>query len=144
MGKPDKLVAEITPEMDNGWGPSNPRASNPWHDLLARESLVNHLFWWKEELPGKEEYRIARASLGKVGWEVDYIITHCCSTLVQNAMSGGLYQEDALIFLPKLPRSESLNTTSLGITTWTESSKRNMFCGGRLPAKSRPPAKPEV
>lgn len=32
-----------------------------------------------------------------MGWEVDYIITHCCSTLVQNEMSGGLYQADALI-----------------------------------------------
>lgn len=79
-------MAEITLEIDNGLDPSNPR-----------ESLVNHLSWWKEELPSKEAYRIARASLDKVGWEVDYIITHCCSTLVQNAMSGGWYQADALI-----------------------------------------------
>lgn len=87
LGKPDKLVAEITPETDNSWDPSNPRESNPWHDLLTSETTFIQA----------EAVLIARASLDKVGWEVDYIITHCRSTLVQNAMSGGLYQADARI-----------------------------------------------
>lgn len=53
LGKPDKLVHEITPELDNGWDPTDPRENNPWHsrfitgvslsaskaELIAGESL---------------------------------------------------------------------------------------------------------
>ena len=57
---------------------------------------VNHRSWWKEELPSKEEYQTARATLDRAVWEVDYIITHCCPTSVQDELSGGFYQADAL------------------------------------------------
>ena len=30
LGKPDTLVAQISPELDNGWDPTDPRAENPW------------------------------------------------------------------------------------------------------------------
>ena len=53
---------------------------------------VNHLSWWEEELPSEEEYQTARANLDRAGWEVDYIITHCCPTSIQNIFGGGLYQ----------------------------------------------------
>jgi len=48
-------------------------------------------FRYVEELPSEEEYQATRASLDRAGWEVDYIITHCCSTSVQNELSGGFY-----------------------------------------------------
>ena len=66
--------------------------------LDARGAMyrVNHLSWWKEELPSEEEYQTARASLDRAGWEVDCIITHCCSTSVQDELSGRFYQADAL------------------------------------------------
>ena len=55
---------------------------------------MNHRSWWKEELPNEEEYQTARASLDSVGWEVDYIITHCCSTSVQDELRAEKgYQE---------------------------------------------------
>ncbi len=57
---------------------------------------INHLSWWKEELPNEEGYRTAKASLNRAGWGVDYIISHCCPTSVQDIFSGGLYQRDAL------------------------------------------------
>lgn len=57
---------------------------------------VNHRSWWKEELPSEEEYRTARASLGQHSWKVDYIITHCGPTSVQNELSRGFYKADAL------------------------------------------------
>jgi len=57
---------------------------------------VNHRSWWKEELPSEEEYQTARAALDNVGWEVDYIISHCCPTSVQDELSGGFYKSDAL------------------------------------------------
>ena len=67
-------------------------------ELGARGAMyrVNHLSWWKEELPSEDEYQTARANLDRAGWEVDYIITHCCSTSVQDELSGGFYQADTL------------------------------------------------
>ncbi len=57
---------------------------------------VNHLSWWKEELPSEEEYQTARATLDRAGWAVDYIITHCCPTSVQDELSNGFYKADTL------------------------------------------------
>ena len=57
---------------------------------------VNHMSWWKEELPSDEEYETAIANLERYGWEVDYIISHCCPTSIQDALSGGAYQADRL------------------------------------------------
>lgn len=55
--------------------------------------------WWPEELPSKEEMSEGLANLGKAGNEVDYIITHCCSTRIQNVLDPGpgqLYKPDVL------------------------------------------------
>ena len=43
--------------------------------LDARGAMyrVNHLSWWKEELPSEEEYQTTRTNLDRVGWAVDYI-----------------------------------------------------------------------
>lgn len=57
---------------------------------------VNHRSWWKEELSSEEEYRTARDSLGHHGWKVDYIITHCGPTSVQDELSRGFYKADKL------------------------------------------------
>lgn len=37
LGKPCKLIGEITAELDNGWDPTDPREENPWKALLVRE-----------------------------------------------------------------------------------------------------------
>ncbi len=34
LGKPEKLVPEITPALDNGWDPTDPRSDNPWLSRL--------------------------------------------------------------------------------------------------------------
>ena len=55
--------------------------------------------WWPEELPTEEEMWEGLKNLGKVNYEVDYVITHCCSTSVQNILDpapGQLYEPDAL------------------------------------------------
>lgn len=67
--------------------------------MLAKRGAmfrVNHLSWWKEELPNDDEYREARANLDTSGWRVDYVVTHCCPSSVQDIISGGLYQPDPL------------------------------------------------
>ena len=78
--------------------PDDPEFEEKQKRLESSKALyrINHVSWWKEELPSKEEYQTARASLEKCGWKVDYIITHCCSTSVQDELSGGFYQADAL------------------------------------------------
>lgn len=32
--------------------------------------------WWPEEMPSEEEMERCRASLDRVGWKVDYVVTH--------------------------------------------------------------------
>ena len=78
--------------------PDDPLFKKKCRQLDARGAMyrVNHLSWWKEELPSKEEYQTARANLDRTGWAVDYIITHCCPSSVQDAFSGGFYRKDAL------------------------------------------------
>ena len=78
--------------------PDAPLLKRKCRELDAKGAMyrINHLSWWKEELPSEKEYQTARASLDRAGWEVDYIITHCCPSSVQDTFSGGLYQKYAL------------------------------------------------
>ena len=78
--------------------PDDPLFKKKCRQLDAKGAMyrINHLSWWKEELPSEEEYQTARANLDRAGWEVDYIIPHCCPASVQDTFSGGLYQRDAL------------------------------------------------
>ena len=43
-----------------------------------------------------DEYETARKTLNQARWDVDYIITHCCPSSVQDTFSRGFYQRDAL------------------------------------------------
>ena len=57
---------------------------------------INHVSWWKEELPSDEEYETARRSLDACGWKTDWIISHCCPSGIADIIGGGLYQPDRL------------------------------------------------
>lgn len=57
---------------------------------------INHLSWWKEELPNEEELKFGIENLNKVGNKVDYIISHCCPQSVASLFSRGLYEKDKL------------------------------------------------
>ena len=58
---------------------------------------VNHISWWKEELPSDEEMREALDNLKKNNFEVDYIITHCCSSSTQDLVAkNGNYSLNVL------------------------------------------------
>ena len=52
---------------------------------------INHISWWAQELPSDEEYAEARRTLDAVGWQVDYIITHCAPTSI--ALMGTRHNE---------------------------------------------------
>ncbi len=78
--------------------PKDPLLRRKVRQLNARGALfrIDHLSWWKEELPSEAEQQAAMASLDRVGWKVDYIVTHCAPTSIQQALSPELYQPDRL------------------------------------------------
>ena len=45
---------------------------------------INHVSWWKEELPTEEEMKYGLKNLAKHNNKVDYIITHCAPSSIQN------------------------------------------------------------
>lgn len=51
---------------------------------------VNHLSWWEQELPSEEEMQEGRENLEKVVYKIDYVITHCISSGMQDLIMGKL------------------------------------------------------
>lgn len=45
---------------------------------LGRMFRINHVSWWKEELPSKEEMDFGIRTLEENGYETDFVISHCC------------------------------------------------------------------
>lgn len=66
--------------LDQGWEPYR----------------INHVSWWKEELPSEEEKQEGLENLQKYHNEVDFIVTHCCASSTQAIFSDGLYKPDVL------------------------------------------------
>lgn len=60
-----------------------------------KELRVEDISWWKEELPNMDEIANARRNLEKVNNEVDFIVSHCCSSRLQNKIDMG-YETDIL------------------------------------------------
>ena len=58
------------------------------HDTNHR---INHISWWRQELPSDEEYIEALQNLERYNWQVDYIITHCAPTSI--ALAGSRHNE---------------------------------------------------
>ena len=55
---------------------------------------INHLSWWKEELPSEEEMEEGRRNLEKHNNEVDFIVTHCCASSTQVLLGRGFHKTD--------------------------------------------------
>lgn len=47
---------------------------------------INHVSWWKQEMPSEDEMKFGLETLSKCGNKVDYIISHCCPMFVSSAM----------------------------------------------------------
>jgi DNA repair exonuclease SbcCD nuclease subunit len=67
-----------------------------WNHDYTKMFRINHVSWWKEELPNKEEMQNGWDNLSDSNYKVDYIITHspCASTIALLGM--GLYKQDIL------------------------------------------------
>lgn len=57
---------------------------------------VNHYSWWEQELPSQEEYEEAHRNLERVNYEVDYIITHCAPSSIEDKLRAGIYSHNQL------------------------------------------------
>ena len=67
-------------ELDKGWKPYR----------------INHLSWWKEELPSETEMDEGRENLLKHDNTVDFIVSHCASSSTEALLGQGLYKPDIL------------------------------------------------
>lgn len=64
---------------------------------------INHMSWWKQELPTEEEINYALKNLEKHNNTVDFIVTHCAPQNIASYMSCGKYAKDVLtVFFDKL------------------------------------------
>lgn len=56
---------------------------------------INHLSWWEEEMPCKDEYNNALENLDRIQWKVDFVVSHCAPSSVQSLIHS-LYLPDEL------------------------------------------------
>ena len=54
------------------------------HDIEYRTKDKN---WWAEELPSESELIFAQKNLEAVDWKIDYIVTHCAPTSIQQMIA---------------------------------------------------------
>lgn len=57
---------------------------------------INHISWWKEELPSQEEMDFGVKTLEDNGNKVDFIVSHCCPQEIASIISLGSYKPDVL------------------------------------------------
>lgn len=67
-------------ELDQGWLPYR----------------IDHVSWWKQELPSEEEMQEGRRNLAKHNHKVDFIVSHCCSSSTQVLLGGSRFKPDIL------------------------------------------------
>lgn len=60
-----------------------------------KEYRTEGMSWWKEELPSDAELETAISNLEAYDWNVDYIITHCAPSSVQQEIASD-YSQDIL------------------------------------------------
>ena len=75
------------------------------YDSLRRnrgQFRINHISWWQEELPSGEEYAEARQTLERLDWKVDYIITHCAPTAIQQKINADFKPDKLTEFLEEV------------------------------------------
>ena len=72
------------------------------YDSLRRnrgQFRINHISWWQDELPSDEEYVEALQTLERLDWKVDYIITHCAPTAIQQKINANFKPDKLTDFL---------------------------------------------
>ena len=74
-----------------------------WLKRRTRQMFrVKGVSWWAQEIPGEDEYAEAVRNLERVGYKVDYIISHCASTCVQQKLNPDFTPDRLTDFLEKV------------------------------------------
>lgn len=68
---------------------------NSWYNT-GKMFRINHISWWEQELPTKEEMQFGLKTLEENNNKVDFIISHCCPQQIASLFSHGCYQADDL------------------------------------------------
>ena len=78
--------------------PDDPDFKNKVKQLKRQMALyrVNHISWWKEELPSEAEYVEANKNLDVHNRKVDNIITRCAPTSIADVIGRGNHKPDTL------------------------------------------------
>lgn len=61
-----------------------------------KEYRIEHISWWEQEMPSRDEMDRAIESLDKHQWKVDYVLTHCAPRSIQS-MLADWYENDPLV-----------------------------------------------
>lgn len=69
---------------------------------IDKKDRIEHISWWEEEIPSKEEMERAINNLDAVDWEVDYVITHCAPKSVQKLISEWYENDPVVSFLERV------------------------------------------
>ena len=69
---------------------------------IDKESRIEHISWWEQEIPSNEEMERAVKALDKFGWTVDYVVTHCAPRSVQTLLSPWYKNDPAVSFLEQV------------------------------------------
>ena len=71
-----------------------------WLKRRTRQMFrVKGVSWWEQEMPSDCEYAEAVRNLKRVGYKVDYIITHCAPTSVQQKLNPDFIPDSFTDFL---------------------------------------------
>ncbi len=74
-----------------------------WLKRRTRQMFrVKGVSWWEQEMPSEDEYAEAVRNLKRIGYEVDYIITHCAPTSVQQKLDPYFTPDPLTDFLEKV------------------------------------------
>lgn len=57
---------------------------------------LNHISWWKQEIPSDDEMLFGLKTLEKYDNHVDFVISHCCPQKIASIFSNGYYKSDTL------------------------------------------------
>jgi len=108
-----------------------------WLKRRSRQMFrVKGVSWWEQEMPSKDEYAEAIRNLERIEYKVDYIITHCAPTSIQQKLSQDFTPDPFTDFLDKIKGQRIITTGCSGITTTTKRSIKSISSCGNKSYKS--------
>lgn len=95
------------------------------HDKEYRTKDEN---WWEEELPSESELNHAKTNLEAVDWTVDYIITHCAPTSIQQIVNSSFDTDKLTDFFETIKEKTTYKKWFFG-HYHTDVTIEEQFCG---------------